>query len=1310
MSEPRVTTLRNQMGSLPVTAAPFELPQLMLRDEHRLRRRVDGANKIRDEAKRRAALEQIDDEVLAAQAKLAARVAAVPRISYPEELPVSQRRQDILDVIRDNQVVIVAGETGSGKTTQLPKICLELGRGVRGVIGHTQPRRIAARTVAERVAEELHTELGQVVGYKVRFTDQVGDETLVKLMTDGILLAEIQSDRLLSRYDTLIIDEAHERSLNIDFIMGYVKQLLPRRPDLKVIITSATIDPERFSRHFGDAPIVEVSGRTYPVETRYRPIIDPEDPDADPDRDQVQAILDAVDELQAEGPGDILVFLSGEREIRDTADALSKQDLRNTEILPLYARLSVGEQHRVFQRHTGRRVVLSTNVAETSLTVPGIKYVIDPGNARISRYSHRLKVQRLPIEAISQASANQRKGRCGRVSEGICIRLYSEEDFESRPEFTDPEILRTNLASVILQMIAAGLGDIAAFPFIDPPDRRNINDGIGLLQELGALEKDKLTAIGRRLAQLPVDPRLARMVVAAEENGCVREVMVIAAALSIQDPRERPTEQQEQAQQQHARFRDPDSDFISFLNLWNYLREQQKELSSNQFRKMCRAEFLNYLRVREWQDIYAQLRQVVKGQGVSLNGGEIDTRGIHVSLLTGLLSHLGMKDVVTKGVPRKGPSEYLGARGAKFAIFPGSALSRQQPQWVMAAELVETSRLWARVVAKIEPEWAEKLGAHLVKRNYSEPHWEAKQGAVIATEKVTLYGLPIVAARRINYGRIDPEVSRELFIRHALVEGEWRTSHQFFHHNRKLLDDVEKLEDRVRRRNIKVDDETLFDFYDKRVGAEVVSVRHFDTWWKKTRREDPELLTFDPDMLINSHADGVTAADYPDHWTQGGVELPLTYRFEPGQRADGVTVRVPLPVLGQVDGDGLAWQIPGLRLELVTSLIKSLPKQIRRNFVPAPTFAKAVVDRLGPNDQHVLESVERELGALSGVTIPREAWQLDQVPDHLKTTFHVVDERDRTLAEGKNLAAIKEDLRATMRAALSAAPNDIERTGVTTWDFGTVPRTHRQAVAGYEVTTYPSLVDRGDHVDVKLLDSAAQQRAAMVLGTRRLLLLQLPSPVKMVVRSLTNDAKLTLSRNPHGGVPALLNDCIATAVDKLVADGGGPVFDQAGFEKLLARARAGLNETVLDVVNRVRRVLNAAQDVERQLAAAKFAPDASVKDIRAQLRGLVHADFAAEVGYQRLADVERYLKAIERRLEKLPENPQRDVQRTEEIAEINAEYRTLLDAVPPGEPVEKPLRTIGWMIQELRVSYFAQTLGTAYPVSEKRIYKAMDEL
>jgi ATP-dependent RNA helicase HrpA len=1298
------------MGSLPVTAAHIDLPQLMLRDEHRLRRRVDGTRKIRDEAKRRAALARIDAEVLAAQAKLAARVAAVPRISYPESLPVSQRKDDIAEVIRDNQVVIVAGETGSGKTTQLPKICLELGRGLRGVIGHTQPRRLAARTVAERVAEELGTELGKVVGYKVRFTDQVSDDTLVKLMTDGILLAEIQNDRLLSRYDTLIIDEAHERSLNIDFIMGYLKRLLPRRPDLKVIITSATIDPERFSRHFGDAPIVEVSGRTYPVEVRYRPVVDPEDPDADPDRDQVRAISDAVDELCEEGPGDILVFLSGEREIRDTADALSKQDLRNVEILPLYARLSFGEQHRVFQRHTGRRIVLATNVAETSLTVPGIKYVIDPGNARISRYSHRLKVQRLPIEPISQASANQRKGRCGRVSEGICVRLYSEDDFLSRPEFTDAEILRTNLASVILQMTAAGLGDVAAFPFIDPPDRRNIADGIGLLQELGALSNGKLTQIGRRLAQLPVDPRLARMVVAAEEQGCVREVMVIAAALSIQDPRERPTEQQRAATEKHSRFTDPTSDFLAYLNLWNYLREQQQELSSNQFRKMCRAEFLNYLRVREWQDIYAQLRQVVKARGVSLNGGEIATLGIHLSLLTGLLSHLGMKDVLAKGAPRKGPTEYLGARGAKFVIFPGSGLSKAQPQWVMAAELVETSRLWARVVAKIEPEWAEKLGEHLVKRNYSEPHWEQRQGAVIAVEKVTLYGLPIVTDRRVNYGRVDPELCRELFIRHALVEGEWRTNHQFFHHNRKLLADVEKLEDRARRRDIKVDDETLFDFYDKRIGAEVVSVRHFDTWWKKARGDNPDLLTFDPDLLVNDGAGGITEADYPDHWEQGGISLPLTYRFEPGQRTDGVTVRVPLPVLAKVDGDGLAWQIPGLRLELVTSLIKSLPKQLRRNFVPAPAFAKAVVDRIGTDDQHVLDAVERELRALSGVTIPREAWQLDQVPEHLKTTFHVVDDGDKTLARGKDLAAIKENLRATMRAALSAAPNDIERTGVKAWDFGALPKSHRQAVTGYEVTAYPSLVDRQDHVDVKLLDSAARQRVAMKLGTRRLLLLALPSPVKLIVRSLSNSAKLTLSRNPHGGVPALLADCVAAAVDKLVRDAGGPVWDGESFAKLLTKVRTDFNETVLDVVERTRRVLDAAHAAENMLAAAQFAPDTSVNDIRAQLDDLVRPDFVADAGWRRLPDVERYLNAVRRRLDKLPENPARDVRRTEDIWRVTAEYRQLLAAVPEGEPVEPPLRAIGWMIQELRVSYFAQTLGTAYPISEKRVLKAMDEL
>lgn len=912
--------------------------------------------------------------------------------------------------------MIVAGETGSGKTTQIPKICLELGRGVRGMIGHTQPRRLAARTVAERVAEELRTPLGEAVGWKVRFTDQVGSGTFVKLMTDGILLAEIQTDRELRAYDTIIIDEAHERSLNIDFLLGYLAQLLPRRPDLKVVITSATIDPERFSRHFGDAPIVEVSGRTYPVEVRYRPLL--EEDSEEPDRDQITAICDAVDELQAEGPGDILVFLSGEREIRDTADALLKRKLRNTEALPLYARLSHAEQHRVFQQHAGRRVVLATNVAETSLTVPGIKYVVDPGTARISRYSHRTKVQRLPIEPISQASANQRKGRCGRTSDGICIRLYSEEDFLARPEFTDAEILRTNLASVILQMTAAGLGDIEKFPFIDPPDHRNIRDGVQLLQELGALDpaqkdpKKRLTPLGRKLAQLPVDPRLARMVLEADRNGCVREVMVIAAALSIQDPRERPAEKQAQADQQHARFKDETSDFLAFLNLWRYVREQQKALSSSAFRRMCKSEYLNYLRIREWQDIYSQLRTVAKQMGMHVNEEDADERRVHVSLLAGLLSHIGVKDV-----KEGAKNEYLGARNAKFAIFPGSALFRKPPRFVMSAELVETSRLWARVNARIEPEWIEPLAGHLLKRTYSEPHWEKDQAAVMAYEKVTLYGVPIVAQRKVNYGRIDPEVSRDLFIRNALVEGDWRTHHKFFADNRRLLTEVEELEHRARRRDILVDDETLFDFYDRRIPAHVVSGAHFDSWWKHKRRDEPELLDFEREMLINEKAGAVTKADYPDTWRQGRLAFRVTYQFEPGADADGVTVHVPLQVLNQVTGEGFDWQIPGLREEVVTELIRSLPKPIRRNYVPAPNFAKRFLAAAAPGAEPLTSVLARELKRMVGVPVSPDDFDWTKVPDHLKITFRIVDERRRKLAEDKDLEALRLRLRPKTRQA-----------------------------------------------------------------------------------------------------------------------------------------------------------------------------------------------------------------------------------------------------------------------------------------------------
>jgi len=1284
------------------------LSDLMTADQRRLRRRLDGARRVRDAAAREAVHAEIAAEVERAELRVALRREAVPRITYPAELPVSARKDDIAALIRDHQVVIVAGETGSGKTTQLPKVCLELGRGVLGQIGHTQPRRLAARTVAERVAQELGTPLGSAVGYKVRFTDQSGDDTLVKLMTDGILLAEIQTDRMLSRYDTIIIDEAHERSLNVDFLLGYLKQLLPRRPDLKLVITSATIDPERFSRHFGDAPIIEVSGRTYPVEVRYRPVVDPDDPDADPDRDQTQAVCDAVRELQAEGPGDVLVFLSGEREIRDTADALAALELPGTEVLPLYARLSFGEQHRVFQPHRGRRVVLATNVAETSLTVPGIKYVVDPGTARISRYSNRLKVQRLPIEPISQASANQRKGRCGRVSEGICVRLYSEDSFDARPEFTDPEILRTNLASVILQMTAIGLGDIAAFPFIDPPEARNVNDGVQLLQELGAIvpAEQKLTPLGRKLAQLPVDPRLARMVVEADRNGCVREVMVIAAALSIQDPRERPSDKQQAADEQHRRFADPDSDFLAYLNLWQYLREQQKALSSNQFRRLCRAEFLNYLRVREWQDIYTQLRQVAKTLGVHVNDQPADPRAVHVSLLSGLLSHIGVKDVPKREAGKRQATEYLGARGAKFAIFPGSALFRKPPQWVMAAELVETSRLWGRIVARIEPEWAERLAGHIVKRTYSEPHWEAKRGGVVALEKVTLYGVPVVAARKVDYGRIDPELSRELFIRHALVQGEWTTHHGFFHHNRALLDEVAELENRARRRDIVVDDDTLYDFYDQRVGPEVVSARHFDTWWKKTRHSRPDLLTFDKAMLVNDRAD-VSPDAYPDQLTRGGVALPLTYRFEPGAAVDGVTVRLPLPALATVPDDALSWQVPGLRTDLVVALIRSLPKPVRRNFVPVPDVAAAALAGIDP-DEPLLPALERELRALTGVVVPREQWQLDQVPEHLKLTFRVVDEDDRELASGKDLARLKQQLRGQLRQSLAAAAANLARTGLTTWDLDELPRSVQRRQAGITVTAYPALVDKGDSVAVEILDTPGRQELAMRAGIRRLLLLAVPSPVKLLQRGLTNAEKLTLTRNPHGGVAPLLADCISAAVDHLVASAGGPAWDAKGFARLVDYVRKYLGETVFDVVREVRAVLDAAQDVELRLAGIRGAAfEESLADVRAQLAGLVHAGFVTEAGAARLSDLHRYLQGISRRLEKLTTNLDRDRDWMDRVHRVHAEYRELRGLLPADEP-HPELDEVRWMIEELRLSYFAQNIPTRHTVSDKRVFKALD--
>ncbi|MGL6296432.1 MAG: ATP-dependent RNA helicase HrpA, partial [Plesiomonas sp.] len=1137
-----------------------------------------------------------------------------------------------------------------------------------------------------------------------RFNDQVSDNTLVKLMTDGILLAEIQNDRYLTQYDTIIIDEAHERSLNIDFILGYLRELLPKRPDLKVIITSATIDPERFSKHFNNAPIIEVSGRTYPVEVRYHCAAD-----AGEDNDQLQAIFDAVDELYLENRGDILIFMNGEREIRDTADALEKRQLPHTEILPLYARLSSSEQNRVFQPSVGRRIVLATNVAETSLTVPGIKYVIDPGTARISRYSYRTKVQRLPIEPISQASANQRKGRCGRVSDGICIRLYSEDDFLSRPEFTDPEILRTNLASVILQMTSLGLGDISAFPFVEAPDKRNIQDGVRLLEELGALDpeqkeaKKRLTPLGRKLSQLPVDPRLARMVLDAPKYGCLREVMIIVAALSIQDPRERPQEKQQASDEKHRRFHDKDSDFLAFVNLWDYLRDQQKALSSNVFRRQCKSDFLNYLRIREWQDIYTQLRQVVREQGLSINEEPADFRSVHLALLTGMLSHIGMKDAEK--------NEFQGARNARFAIFPGSALFKKSPKWAMVAELVETSRLWGRIAARIEPEWIEPLAQHLVKRSYSEPHWEKAQNAVMASERVTLYGIPIVVARKVNYGEIDPLLSRELFIRSGLVEGEWNTRHKFFRENRLLLAEVEELEHKSRRRDILVDDETLFAFYDQRLPHDIVSGRHFDSWWKQTEKAQPDLLSFEKSMLIKEGAAKISDLDYPNFWYQGNLKLKLSYQFEPGQEADGVTVHIPLPVLNQVEAIGFDWQIPGLREELIIALIKSLPKPVRRNFVPAPNYAQAFLGRAEALDGNLLDALEREFRRMTGVTVSREDWGSTPIPDHLNMTFRVVNDKNQKLAESTDLDTLKLNLKEKVQETLSAVADDgIEQSGLHLWSFGSLPQCYEQKRGGYSVKAFPALVDDKDSVSIKLFETEHEQQKAMLKGTRRLLLLNVPSPIKYLHERLPNKAKLGLYFNPFGKVLDLIDDCIDAGIDKLTAEFGGPAWEDNNFELLRDHVRAHLNDAVVDIAQQVERILTTSHEINKRLKGKiDFTMAFALSDVKAQMGNLIYRGFVSECGWQRLPDVQRYLNAIERRLEKLPTDPNRDRAQMLKVESVQKEYQLLLGKVPKGQPVPDKVQDLRWMLEELRVSLFAQQLGTPYPVSDKRVKIAIDD-
>lgn len=1286
------------------------LDALTIRDASRLGRRLKNQRDTNPDA-----LTKLAEQITAAEALVATRTAAVPTITYPD-LPVSAHREELARAISAHQVVVVAGATGSGKTTQLPKICLELGRGIRGTIGHTQPRRLAARTVAERIAEELGTPLGETVGYTVRFTDQASDRTLVKLMTDGILLAEIQRDRRLLRYDTLILDEAHERSLNIDFLLGYLRELLPRRPDLKVIVTSATIEPQRFSAHFGDAPIVEVSGRTYPVEIRYRPLEVPvsggsgahtdDEPD-DPDheivrteiRDQTEAIADAVRELESEPPGDVLVFLSGEREIRDTSEALRDILRAGTEVLPLYARLPTAEQHKVFQPHTGRRVVLATNVAETSLTVPGIRYVVDPGTARISRYSRRTKVQRLPIEPISQASAAQRSGRSGRTAPGICIRLYSEQDFEARPRYTDPEILRTNLAAVILQMAALQLGDIENFPFLDPPDKRSVRDGVQLLQELGAFGADgAITELGRRLARLPLDPRIGRMILQADAEGCVGEILVLAAALSIPDPRERPADREEAARQKHARFADDHSDFIAYLNLWRYIQDQRSQLSGSAFRRMCREEFLHYLRIREWQDLVGQLRSIARDLGIRESGESADPALVHAALIAGLLSHIGLREGDTR--------DYSGARNTKFVLAPGSVLTKKPPRWVVVADLVETSRLFGRIAARVEPQSVERIAGDLVQRTYSEPHWDAERGAVMAFERVTLYGLPLVPRRRVGYAQVDPELARELFIRHALVEGDWQSKHHFLRDNARLLQELSELEDKARRRDLLVGDDEIYALYAARIPEDAVSARHFDAWWRKQRHQTPELLTFTRDDLLRTED---AAADMPDTWRSGDVALPVSYRFEPGAADDGVSVHIPVEVLARLGGDEFAWHVPALREELVTALIRSLPKDLRRNFVPAPDTARAVLENLQPGTEPLVYALGRELHRLTGIRVPTDAFDLDKVPPHLRVTFVVESSDGAEVARDKNLDALQQRLAGSTRQAVAAAvAGEWERSGLRGWpeDIAELPSTVEQVSGGHTVRGYPALVDAGATVDIHVFATAAEQRAAMAAGTRRLLRLSIPSPMKTVERGLDPRSRLLLSSNPDGSLSALLEDCADAATDLLAP---APVWTRTEFAALRDRAAQSLAATTLDIVRRAEKVVAAWSEVQVALPTkAPAAQSDAVDDMRDQLDRLLETGFVAATGAARLTDLARYVTAIGKRLERLPQGVEADRERMQRVHTVEDAYDNLLRDLPAGRADDPDVRDIAWFIEELRVSLWAQQLGTPRAVSEQRILKAIN--
>jgi len=1318
-----------------LNALQQQLDDCLLNDARRLGKRLAG---LKRRAKQGQPIERgladIEQQLAKSQQRLAKRRAQPVALNYPAELPVVEHRDDILEALREHQVVVVAGETGSGKTTQLPKLCLELGLGRRGLIGHTQPRRLAARSVATRLAEELEVTLGEQVGYQVRFTDQTNDATLIKLMTDGILLAETQHDPDLSRYDAIIIDEAHERSLNIDFLMGYLKRLTARRPDLKIIITSATIDVDRFAAHFADerrpqqdgsatpAPVVQVSGRTYPVEVRYRPLVRSEDDEED--RTLQEGILQAVEEIEAierekrwqHGPRDVLIFLPGEREIRETADTLRRADLKGTEVLPLYARLSNAEQNRVFQSHAGRRIVLSTNVAETSLTVPGIRYVIDPGLVRISRYSYRAKVQRLPIEPISQASADQRKGRCGRISEGVCIRLYDEDDYLSRPAFTEPEIQRTNLASVILSMLSLKLGEIEAFPFVDAPDSRFIKDGFRLLFELGAVDEgNRLSELGRRLARLPIDPRLARMVLAGAESGCLRETLIVVSALAIQDPRERPADKRQAADQAHARWKDQDSDFVAWLNLWAGFEAAREELSGNRLRRWCRDHYLSYLRLREWHDTFRQLRQLLNDMGIKVPAPEPlpdddearakrrrdNATVMHQALLTGLLSNLGQL-LETR--------DYLGARNRKFQIHPSSGLGRKRPKWIMAGELVETSKLFAREVARIEPQWIEPLAGHLVKRTYSEPHWEMKRAQVVAFEQVTLFGLPIVNRRRVHYGPIAPAEARELLIRRALVEGEYRTKADFFAYNRSLIEEVEDLEDRARKRDILVDEETLFDFYDQRLPADIINGKGFEAWRKKAEAEDPDILKFDREALMARGAEDVTEEQYPYELMLGGVRYPLRYHFKPGASDDGVTLTVPAAMLSQLPVERLEWLVPGLLREKCIALMKSLPKSVRRQVVPIPDWVDAALATLTPDDVSLTAALGDFLRVKTGLRLDPDDWQLDQLEPHLRMNLSVVDHEGKVLGEGRDPVELE---RRFAKAASEGAQALAEQaTGqqqvLEDLPETALPESRVTTQAGIRVEAFPALVEATEGLAVELFEHPAKAREAHRHGIKRLAMQRAPEAVRELKRVKGLD-KCALLFAKVGSKRQLIDDLVEAVFLQVVAVDPLP-RSRDELESRLAETREQLLPHGEHLVKVLERALNGHLAVTKALKGnLSFALALVYSDLKAQMQRLVHPGFVVEAGAW-LEQYPRYMEAAQIRLEKAPRERNRDQMLMQDIQDFETRLAKRREAGRRQGPEDPELTEFGWWIEELRVSLFAQQLGTLEPVSSKRLEKRWAEL